>query len=282
MLNKTVEDIIRKEIVTVRARRTILDHLEGGLHTGAELREKISTDIKGQMVKEGASKRDIEKVKVTSPKLYHNTKRLEELGIIVSWKQSQYRLFELEPRAIHPVRRALYSVGAIDQPKPMLYVTSLSNPEDQLPFVQWIRNTLPEIVEREITEKEDMRLWKPRYLPSKLLVFVEALHWSRGVSRIGGRFIPDDEFRERTTEWIQIPDDITGADDEREYGNLQRTYEYIENVVLDHIQDFNLVFDLTLGPTLATLAMAKIAHEYSTEAFRVSRYDTSDAEISYY
>jgi len=79
------------------------------------------------MMMKGSSKRDIKKVKVTSPKLYYNTKRLEELGIIVSWKQSQYRLFELEPKAIHPVRRAL------EISKPLLYVTSLSRPEDQRP-----------------------------------------------------------------------------------------------------------------------------------------------------
>ena len=103
MLRRTVEEIVREEIETVRARRTILDHLEGGLKTGAELREKIATDIKAQMVREGASKREIAKVKVTSPKLYHNTKRLEELGIIVSWNQSQYRLFELVSRAVIPV-----------------------------------------------------------------------------------------------------------------------------------------------------------------------------------
>ena len=84
MLRKPVEDIIREEIETVRARRIILDQLEGGLLTGAELREKITTDIKAQMVADGASKREIAKVKVTSPKLYHNTKRLEELGIIVN------------------------------------------------------------------------------------------------------------------------------------------------------------------------------------------------------
>ncbi len=40
MLRRPVEEIIRAEIETVRARRTILDQLEGGLMTGAELREK--------------------------------------------------------------------------------------------------------------------------------------------------------------------------------------------------------------------------------------------------
>ncbi len=257
MLRRPVEEIIRAEIETVRARRTILDQLEGGLMTGAELREKITTDIKAQMVAEGASKREIAKVKVTSPKLYHNTKRLEAFGIIVSWKQSQYRLFELDPRAVLPVRRVL------DISKPLMYVTSLSNPEDQWPFVQWITNN-------------------PSFNPSKLLVFVEALHWSRGVSRIGGRFIPEEEFRVLTTEWLQVPDDITSADDERDYGDLQGTYEYIENAVLNHIQNFNIVFDLTLGPTLITLAMARFAHEYSARAFRVSRYDISDAEVNYF
>ncbi|MCK5390108.1 MAG: hypothetical protein KAJ36_06440, partial [Candidatus Thorarchaeota archaeon] len=69
MAQKTVEDIIRTEVETVRARRIILDQLEGGLKTGAELREKIATDVKAQMMMKGSSKRDIKKVKVTSPKL---------------------------------------------------------------------------------------------------------------------------------------------------------------------------------------------------------------------
>ncbi|KXH76868.1 MAG: hypothetical protein AM326_06375 [Candidatus Thorarchaeota archaeon SMTZ-45] len=260
MLRKPIEDIIREEIKTVRARRVILDHLENGLKTGTELREAIRRDMQSQEVKRKGktlTKREAERIEVTSPKLYHNTSKLEELGIIISWKQSQYRLFELDPRAIHPVRRAL------GISKPLLYVTSLSRPEDQWPFVQWLSNTT---------------LFNPR----NLLVFVEALHWSRGVSRIGGRFVPDDAFRTLTTEWIQVPDGITGSDEEREYGNLQETYEFIENVILNYIQKFSIVFDLTLGPTLITLAMAKLANEYSTTAFRVSKYDVNDAEVSYY
>ena len=225
--------------------------------TGAELREKIATDIKAQMVAEGASKREIAKVKVTSPKLYHNTQRLEELGIIVSWKQSQYRLFELDPRAVHPVRRALGIT------KPLMYVTSLNNPEDQRPFVQWLVNN-------------------PYYNPKKLLVFVEAVHWTRGVSRIMDRFIPDDAFRVWTTEWKEVPEDVMGGESEMDYGNLQKTYEFIENEILNHLPSHNLIFDLTLGPALITLAMAKLASEYSAKAFQVSRYDAEDAEVSYY
>jgi len=257
MLRRPVEDVIREEIETVRARRIILDQLEGGLMTGAELREKITTDIKAQMVAEGASRREIEKVKVTSPKLYHNTQKLEDLGIIVSWKQSQYRLFELDPRAIHPVRRVLKIT------KPLMYVTSLNRPEDQRPFVQWLVNN-------------------PHFNPKKLLVFVEAVQWTRGVSRIVDRFIPDDAFRVWTTEWREVPVEVMGGEGEMDYGNLQKTYEFIENEILNHIQSHNLVFDLTLGPTLITLAMAKIANEYSTTAFQVSRYDVADAEVSYY
>jgi DNA-binding transcriptional ArsR family regulator len=257
LLRRPVEDIIREEIDTVRARRIILDQLEGGLLTGAELREKIATDIKAQMVADGASKREIEKVKVTSPKLYHNTKRLEELGIIVSWKQSQYRLFELDPRAVLPVRRAL------EISKPLMYITSLSNPEDQRPFVQWLVNN-------------------PHFNPKRLLVFVEATRWTRGVSRIMDRFIPDDAFRVWTTQWKEVPEEVTGGEDELGYGNLQKTYEFIENEILNHLPAHDMIFDLTLGPTLITLAMAKLAHEYSTTAFHVSRYDAADADVSYY
>ena len=257
MLRRPVEDIVREEIETVRARRIILDQLEGGLMTGAELREKIATDIKAQMVAEGASRKEIAKVKVTSPKLYHNTKRLEDLGIIVSWKQSQYRLFELDPRAVIPVRRAL------DITKPLMYVTSLNNPEDQRPFVQWLVNN-------------------PHFNPKKLLVFVEAVRWTRGVSRIMDRFIPDDAFRVWTTIWKEVPEEVMGGVDEMDYGNLQMTYEFLENEILNHLPTHNIIFDLTLGPPLITLAMAKLATEYSTKAFHVSRYDAEDAEVSYY
>ena len=225
--------------------------------TGAELREKIATDIKARMVAEGASRKEIAKVKVTSPKLYHNTQRLEELGIIVSWKQSQYRLFELDPRAIHPVRKAL------GISKPLMYVTSLNNPEDQRPFVQWLVNN-------------------SYYNPKKLLIFVEAVHWTRGVSRIMDRFIPDDAFRVWTTEWREVPEQVMGGEKDHDYGNLQKTYEFLENEILNHLSAYNIVFDLTLGPPLITLAMAKLATEYNTAAFQVSRYDASDAEVSYY
>ena len=257
MSRMSVEDVISDEIKTVRARRIILDQLEGGLKTGAELREKITTDTKAQLVLKGASKREIAKVAITSPKLYHNTKRLEELGIIVSWKQSQFRLFELEPKAIHPVRRAL------EISKPLLYVTSLSRPEDQRPFVQWLTNN-------------------PHFNPKKLLVFVEAVHWTRGVSRIVDRFIPDNAFRRWTTEWREVPDEVTGTEEESEYGNLQGTVDFLEAAIVDNIFNHDMVFDLTLGPSLISLALAKLASEYSITAFHVTRYDVSNSEVSYY
>jgi hypothetical protein len=260
MLRKPIEDIVREEIETVRARRVILDHLEDGLKTGMELREAIRRDMQSQEVKKkgrALTKKEAEKIEVTSPKLYHNTGKLEQLGIIVSWKQSQYRLFELDPRAIHPVRRALGIT------KPLMYITSLSNPEDQRPFVQWLVNN-------------------PHFNPKKLLVFVEATRWTRGVSRIMDRFLPDDAFRVWTTEWKEVPEKVTGGEEDFGHGSLQKTYDFLENEILNHLQAQNIIFDLTLGPTLITLAMAKLAHEYSTTAFHVSRYDAADAEVSFY
>ncbi|MFW9808708.1 MAG: hypothetical protein ACFFE6_04915 [Candidatus Thorarchaeota archaeon] len=260
MLRKSVEDIIREEIETVRARRIILDHLEGGLKTGTELREAIRRDMQAQEVKRkgrALTKKEAETIEVTSPKLYHNTGRLEELGIIVSWKQSQYRLFELDPRAIIPVRRALGIT------KPLMYVTSLSNPEEQRPFVQWLANN-------------------PHFNPKQLLVFVEAIHWTRGVSRILDRFIPDDAFRVWTTEWNEVPDNVTGTRETHEYGNLQGTCDFLEDTILKHINDHDIVIDLTLGPPLVALAMAKLAAEYSITAFHVTSYDANNAEVSYY
>ncbi|MFX1481968.1 MAG: hypothetical protein ACFFCP_02145, partial [Promethearchaeota archaeon] len=68
----------------------------------------------------------------------------------------------------------------------------------------------------------------------------------------------------------------------REYGDLQGTCDFLEDTILHHINENNFVFDLTLGPTLVTLAMAKLAREYSITAFHVSSYDAENAEISYY
>lgn len=257
MTNTSLDSTIKEEIETVVARRIILDQLEGGLKTGAELREAIAKHDKAAMLAEGISAKKVAKHEVTSPKLYHNTKRLEDLGIIVSWKQSQYRLFELEPRAVHPVRRVL------GISKPLMYVTSLSKPEDQRPFVQWLVSN-------------------PHFNPKKLMVFVEAKHWTRGVSRIVDRFIPDEGFRRWTTEWREVPDSITGTDEQREYGSLQETCDFIENALLTHLPANDMVFDLTLGPSLIVLALSKIAKDYSIPAFHVTLYDADNSEISYF
>jgi hypothetical protein len=144
-----------------------------------------------------------------------------------------------------------------------LYVTSLSRPEDQRPFVQWLTTN-------------------PYFNPKKLLVFVEARHWTRGVSRIVDRFIPDDAFRRWTTEWIEVPDEVTGTDDETEYGHLNGTVDFMEAGIIDNIFIHDMVIDLTLGPSLITLALAKLATEYSITAFHMTRYDKTNAEISYY
>jgi hypothetical protein len=257
MVQNTLDHTIREEIETVAARKIILDQLEGGLKTGAELREAIAKHAKARMLAEGVSSKKVAKYEVTSPKLYHNTKKLEDLGVIVSWKQSQYRLFELEPRAVHPVRRVLGIT------KPLMYVTSLSKPEDQRPFVQWLAGN-------------------PHFNPKQLLVFVEARHWTRGVSRIVDRFIPDEAFRRWTTEWREVPDDLTGTDEEREYGNLQETCDFIENTILSYLPTHDMVFDLTVGPTLIALALSKLATEYSIPAFHATRYNTEESEISYF
>ncbi|MHA1769391.1 MAG: hypothetical protein ACTSV3_06015 [Candidatus Thorarchaeota archaeon] len=256
MVSSDLENLIRQEIAAVAARKTILDQLEGGLKTGAELRDAIAKTEKAAMVAKGVSKRKIADYEVTSPKLYHNTRRLEELGIIVSWKQSQYRLFELEPKAIHAVRRAL------NIERPIMYVTSMSKPEDQRPLIQWISTN-------------------PHYKPTKLLVFVEARHWTRGVSRIMDRFIPEDAFRRWTTEWREIPEDVMGGEGEMEYGELQGTCDFIENALLPYVPQHEIVVDLTLAPTLIALALMRIAHEYTLEVFHVNRYDAENADITY-
>ncbi|MFW9846914.1 MAG: hypothetical protein ACFFD6_09210 [Candidatus Thorarchaeota archaeon] len=249
-----VDEIVRREVEAVRVRRIILDQLEGGAKTGRELRDSIVKDMKAQLALKG--KRVPKKLDITSPKLYHNTQHLEKIGIITSTKLAQNRLFELSPMFVHPVRRAL------GLSRPLMYVTALSNPENQRPLVQWLSKN-------------------PFYNPSKLLVFVEASQWTRGVSRILDRFIPDDAFRRWSTEWVEVEDELTGEGEPMVNGNLQGVYEKVGKELLDRITEHDIVIDLTMGPQLLVLAMSWLAHDYSIAAIHVSHYGESGAQISY-
>jgi hypothetical protein len=79
-----------------------------------------------------------------------------------------------------------------------------------------------------------------------------------------------------------VPDTFTGTGESQDYGDLQGTCDFIEDTLLKHLPDHDFVIDLTLGPPLVALAMAKLATEYSITAFHVTNYDVSNAEVSYY
>jgi DNA-binding transcriptional ArsR family regulator len=247
LLRQTPDEVICKEIESVHARRVILDQLEGGSKTGSELRESIRKDMAARVVKARGRSAKTSKVKVTDPKLYFNTKHLEDLGVITSRKDSQQRVFSLTPRAVHPVRRAL---GVA---RPIVYIASLAQPEDQRPFMQWLSKT-------------------SRYKPKKVRLFVEERSWKSGVSRDIEKFIPDGTTKRWTIDWHDIPADITQKDKGKDRGDLTATCQHIEEVIVDDIGDFDLVVDLSIGPPLLVLALTLIAQDYSLNAIYVHSY----------
>ncbi|MDF1538083.1 MAG: hypothetical protein P1Q69_04190, partial [Candidatus Thorarchaeota archaeon] len=159
MLYRTADEIVKHEVESVRARRIILDQLEGGPKTGTELRESIRKDMALTLIDQKGKKTAKEKkVVVTDPKLYHNTGHLEKLGIIKSRRESRERVFEICLRAYHPVRRALKEVGLKEVDRPLAYVASVRRPDDQRPFAIWLKRS-------------------KQFKPKQLLLFTETRVW---------------------------------------------------------------------------------------------------------
>jgi hypothetical protein len=242
------DDIVHKEIEGVRARRIILDQLEGGPRTGSELRESIRKDMAARQVSSKGKKIDPKKVKVTDPKLYFNTQRLEDLRIIRSWRESQQRVFSLEPKAVHPVRRAL----GIAKPKVLL--TALALPEDARPLVAWLSTE----------NSPDIKL---------LRLIVEQQRFARGVSKNLEKHIPDNAPRQWESRWFELPAEIAGDNEGRLRGNLMSTYAEIEKVVLEDIPERDILVDLSSGPPTIVLALSLLAMEYSLPAIHVQKYE---------
>jgi len=266
MLYQTADDIIKHEIESVRARRTILDQLEGGPKTGTELRESIRKDMAATLIdKKGKKTAKEKKVVVTDPKLYHNTGHLEKLGIIKSRRESRERVFELCLRAYHPVRRALKDVGLMEVNRPLAYVASIRQPDDQRPFGIFLRRS---------------KQFKPR----QLILFTESRVWKRQTLRGLDRFLTGESKGHMDTEtiWFDIPTEITSESEDLQHGNLEAVYDFIRNEVVKSIPTHEVVVDLSIGTPLTILALIRLAEEYSLRAIHVANYEDERTKILQY
>lgn len=262
MFWKTADQVIKEEVESVRVRRVILDQLEGGSKTGKELREAIRKDMFARALEAGEEGVTLADFKVTDPKLYFNTKYLEDAGIIISRKDSRERQFGLTPWAIQPVRRA------IGVNRPVMLIASMSRPEDQRPFVSWI------------SHQEDFDI-------VKLRVLVAEGTFRRGASRNLMRHVPaesdergkDGAIDKRTyleklfeSAWEDLPLDTVGDFDTSIPGDLTATYSRIEAVVQDYLPEYDVVLDLSTGPPLIPTALSLVAMHYSLTAIFIRHY----------
>lgn len=237
------EEIIRQEVESVRVRRVILEELENGERTGSEIREAIKDDI---IAKRGGSKSKKQEVKVTDPKLYFNTKHLEKIGVISSHKDGRQRIYELSPKAIHPVRRVLKFR------RPNLLITSIAMPDDQRPLAKWLSRD----------ERIDVEIVR---------VLVSERRFSRGVQRSLSRFVPNDCKKKWETSWHDIPDSLLHSTVVEGHGNLKGIYEHIESIALEDIQEYSLIVDVSMGPAVMVLALFMLASDYSLQALYLDR-----------
>jgi DNA-binding transcriptional ArsR family regulator len=256
---KTVDDIVLEEMETVPARMVILDQLEGGPKTGSELRESIRKDMASKALGRRVTKKDLERFKVTDPKLYLNTKHLQNLGIITSKRQSQQRIYSLCPRAVHPVRRALRKFQSqrsnpIRVPRPQSLITSMAQPENIRPFITWL------------CKQEELNL-------EVLRIVVEEVRFARGVSKDIQRYVPDDKPRRWKGHWHELPVDVVGDNASGIRGDLMVTYREIENLILEDIMQYDCIIDLSMGPPTLLVAMSMLANEYVLPAIYVRRHE---------
>jgi DNA-binding PadR family transcriptional regulator len=256
MFAQTIDELVLEEMETVEARKVILDQLEGGQKSGSELRESIR---KARAVKElgrkRISKKDLEQFTVTDPKLYGNTKRLENLGIITSRRKSQQRIFSLNPKAVHPVRRVL----GISRPKSL--ITAFAQPENIRPFVTWIC-------------KQD------KYNLEVLRLIVEEARFKRGVSKDIDRYIPDGTKKRWEEIWHELPIEVAGDNNSGIRGDLMATYQEIEAIILEDITNRECIVDLSMGPPTILVAMHMLANEYSLSAIYVERHEGESNDIT--
>ncbi len=255
MFWETADEVIRREIQNVRARRVILEEIEKGPKTGSELREKIKEDMIRQAREAGA--RRVEKVTVTDPKLYFNTRHLEDLGIIVSWKESQQRVFALAPRATQAVRRVLNIT------KNTTIISSVSKPEEVRPLIVWFTKEAEQHVNR-------------------LRLVVEAERFSKGVTKDLSRHVPDGTTKRWEGIWDEVPKEVAGYYDGGISGDLMATYAFVEKILLEEIPNRSVVFDLSNAPPVIGLAFCLLANDYAVTAIYIHRHKARQTTITHY
>ncbi len=235
----------------------ILRELESGPKTGNDLREKIREDMIAHAEELEGKPIDTKRFQVSDPKLYFNTAHLENIGIIVSRKESQQRLYSLHPRAVHPVRRVL---GII---RPTTVITSLSRPDDAKNLMHWF-----------------MREAEPHF--RSLRVVVERERFAKGVIKDLDRFVPIGGTKRYTAVWHELPVEIVGYYEGNRQGDLMATYAQVERIVLDEIQEHNLIFDLTSAPPIIAVAFCLLSNDYSIPAMYVRRREGNISTITHY
>ncbi|MHA1770828.1 MAG: hypothetical protein ACTSYL_02295 [Candidatus Thorarchaeota archaeon] len=252
---ETADKVILREVESVRARRIILEEIEKGPKTGSELREKIREDMIEQARQRGAKR--VGKMTVTDPKLYFNTKHLEEVGIIVSKKESQQRVFSLAPHATQAVRRVL------NVTRNTTVISSISRPEEVRSLVYWF------------TQEAEQHF-------NRLRLVVEKERFGKGVTKDLTRHVPDGTTKRWEGIWDEVPKDIAGYYDGGIPGNLMATYAFVEKILLEEIPDRNVVFDLSNAPPVIGLAFSLLSNDYAVTAIYIHRHKARQTTITHY
>lgn len=256
MFSNHIDTLVKTEVESVAARRIILDQLEGGRKTGTELRESIKKNMMAEAVHAGMKNVKPDEFKVTDPKLYFNTKHLEDLGIVVSRKDSQQRIFELHPRAVQSVRRAL----GISRPGTL--IASIAQPEEGRPLMMWFA--------KEMTFNFKF-----------LRLVVEQERFARGVSKNIDRYVPEGVTKKWQTTWHELPAKVAGYEEGRIRGDLMATYAHVEKVILEVLPESEPIVDLSTGPSLVLLALCLIAMQYSLTAIYIQHHEGERTAITH-
>lgn len=258
MIHESLDEIVRREIETVRARRIILEELEKGSKTGNDLRKSIQDDMVAD-AKEHSRRKviDPDDYAVTDPKLYFNTKHLEELGVVSSRKESHQRIYSLHPKAVHAVRRVLNIT------RPTTVVTSMTRPDDIRPLIHWFTG------EAEAHFKN-------------LRLVVEKERFSKGVTKDLERFAAEGSTKRWSSHWDELPEHIAGYYDGAKQGDLMATYAHIEKMLLEEIPEHSVVFDLSTAPPVIAVAFCLLSNDYSIPGIYIRRQSGPKTGITHY
>jgi DNA-binding PadR family transcriptional regulator len=258
LTHESLDENIRREIETVRTRRIILGELEKGPRTGNDLRKSIQEDMVAE-AKENTRRKTIDPddYPVTDPKLYFNTKHLEDLGIVTSRKESHERIYSLHPKAVHAVRRVL---GVT---RPTTVVTSMTRPDDIRPLIHWFTG------EAEAHFRN-------------LRLVVEKERFSKGVTKDLERFVAEGSTKRWSSRWDELPEHIVGYYDGGKQGDLMATYAHIEKILLEEIPEHSVVLDLSTAPPIIAVAFCLLSNDYSIPAIHIKRHTGAKTAITHY